>query len=125
MIKIFKDTKQIVNLISVQLDMVRARLLKFQFSFHSQKCVYLSCVEIFQFIFKDYFKYFEFTHKLKSFTNSKIKGMNEKPKSKGSRNKINSGLAKANKSYAVRGLGVAVFQYEVLNSIKSTINTSL
>ena len=123
--KVLKDMKQLMSIKLVQLDMVRAKLPKFQFSFHSHKCVYLSCKEIYLSIFIAIFKGFKFTHRLKSCTNSIIKGIKRKPKSKCSRNQINSGQAKVSDNYAARGLGVTVFRYVVLNSTRSTLTMSL
>src|ERR1700723_1849444 len=105
--------------------MVRAILRKFQFSFHPREGGYLKCTEILQSIFRVGFKDSEFTHRLGSYTKSIIKKMSGKPKSKGSRIHVNSGPAKARNNYAVRGLGVAVKRYGVLNGTRSTLTTSL
>jgi retron-type reverse transcriptase len=123
--KVLKVAKQLAIRVSVQLDMVRAKLPKFQFSFHPREGGYLNCTEIFQSIFRAGFEGSEFTHRLGSFTKSRIKKISGKPKSKGSRIHVNSGPAKASNSYAVRGLGVAVKRYGVLNGTRSTINPSL
>lgn|GEM_PF-1936092 len=124
--KVFENANQLAFRRSVQLDKVRAKLPKFQFSFHPHKGGYLSCKEIIQSIFRVGFKDSEFTHSLGSCTKSTIKKMNGKPKSKCSRSHINSGPAKASNSYAVRGLGVAVdYRYGVLNGTRSTLTTSL
>lgn len=123
--KVLKLAKQLAIRRSVQLDMVRAILHKFQFSFHPRKGGYLNCTEIFQSIFRVGFKGSEFTHRLGSYTKSIIKKMSGKPKSKGSRIHANSGPAKASNSYAVRGLGVAASRYGVLNGTRSTLIPSL
>lgn len=123
--KVIKFAKQLAIRRSVQLDTVRAILHKFQFSFHPRKGGYLNCKEIFQSIFRVGFEGSEFTHRLGSYTKSIIKKMSGKPKSKSSRSHVNSGTAKARNSYAVRGLGVAVIRYGVLNGTRSTITTSL
>lgn len=123
--KVLEDAKQLAARGSVQIDMVRAILPKFQFSFHPRKGGYLSCTEIFQSIFGAGFKGSEFTHRLKSCTKGTIKKISGKPKSIGSRIQTNSGPAKASNSYAVRGLGVAVSRYGVLNGTRSTLTPSL
>lgn len=105
--------------------MVRAILLKFQFSSHPHEGGYLSCTEIYQFRLRVGFEDSEFTHRLESFTKSTIKKMKREPKSKDSRLHANSGSAKARNNYADRGLVVAVKQYGVLNSTRSTISTTL
>ena len=110
---------------SDQLDMVRAILPKFQFPFHSHEGGYLSCIEIFQLLFRAGFEGFGFTQKLESCTKSTIKEMSEKPKSKGSRISTNSGPATASNGQAVRGLGVAVNRYWVRNGTRSTLKMSL
>ena len=123
--KVHKVAKQLAIWGSVQLAMVRAILHKFQFSFHPREGGYLNCTEIFQSIFRVGFKDSEFTHRLGSYTKNIIKKMSGKPKSKGSRIHVNSGPAKARNNYAVRGLGVAVKRYGVLNGTRSTLTTSL
>ena len=123
--KVLKIMKQLMLRGSVQLDMVRAILPKFQFSFHPREGGYLSCTEIFQSIFGAGFEGSEFTHRLKSCTKGTIKKISGKPKSIGSRIQTNSGHAKARYSYAVRGLVLAVLGYGVLNSTRSTLKTSL
>lgn len=123
--KVLENAKQLANRGSVQIDMVRAILPKFQFSFHPREGGYLSCTEIFQSIFGAGFEGSEFTHRLKSCTKGTIKKISGKPKSIGSRIQTNSGNAKARYSYAVRGLGLAVLGYGVLNSTRSTLTTSL
>jgi group II intron reverse transcriptase/maturase len=123
--KVFETAKQIGARRSVQLDMVRAILHKFQFPFHSHEGGYLSCIELFQHIFRASFEGSGFTHKLESCTKSTIKGMNGKPKSKGSRINTNSGPATASNGHAVRGLEVAVNRYGVHNSTRSTLKMSL
>ena len=123
--KVFNNVKQITFRRSVQVDMVRATLLKFQFSFHPREGGYLSCTEIFQSIFGAGFEGPEFTHRLESCTKSTIKKVSGKPKSICSRNQTNSGPAKASNSYAVRGLELAVSRYGVLNGTRSTVKTSL
>ena len=123
--KVFENAKQLVARRSVQIDMVRARLPKFQFSFHPRKGGYLSCTEIFQSIFGASFEGYEFTHRMKSCTKGTIKKISGKPKSIGSRIQTNSGSAKASNCYADRGLGVAVSRYGVLNCTRSTVITSL
>ena len=123
--KVFEDAKQLAARRSVQIDMVRATLPKFQFSFHPREGGYLSGTEIFQSIFGVGFKDSEFTHRLKSCTKGTIKKISGKPKSIGSRILTNSGPAKASNCYAVRGLGVAVSRYGVLNGTRSTLITSL
>lgn len=111
----------------VQLDKVRAKLLKFKFSIHHHKGVYLSSTDIIQSIFRVGFKYSGFPHKKESYTKFKgiIKKMKWKPKSKGSRWHVNSGPAKARLSYAVRGLGVAVKRNGVSSNTRITFATSL
>jgi nicotine oxidoreductase len=123
--KVFESSKQLGARRSVQLDMVRAILHKFQFPFHSQEGGYLSCIELSQHIFRASFEGSGFTHKLESCTKSTIKGMNGKPKSKGSRINTNSGPATATNGHAVRGLEVAVNRYGVRNSTRSTLKMSL
>ncbi len=123
--KVFKFAKQIANKGSVQLDMVRAKLPKFQFSFHPHKGGYLICIEIFQSIFRVGFKDTKITHRLKSYTKSIIKKINGKPKSKSSRIHANSGPAKVGNGYAVRGLGITVNRYVVLNRTRRANNSPL
>lgn len=123
--KVLLSMKQIVQIGSVQLDMVRAILPEFQFSFHPRKGGYLSCAEILQSIFRAGFEGSGFTHRLWSFTNCVIKKMSGKPTSISSRFHINSGSAKARNSYAVRGLGVAANRYGVLNSTRSAPTATL
>lgn len=123
--KVPKVAKQLAIRGSVQLDMVRATLHKFQFPFHPREGGYLNCIEIYQSIFRAGLEGSESTHRLESFTKSIIKEMSGKPKSKCSRTHVNSGPANASNSYAVRGLGVAVKRYGVLNSTRSTLKTSL
>ena len=120
--KVTKIAEQPVILGSVQLDKVRAILPKFQFPSHSHEGGYLSCIEIFQHLFRAGFEGSEYTQVLESCTKSTIKEMSGKPKSKGSRNNTNSGPATASNGHAVRGLGVAVNRYGVRNG---TISTSL
>jgi hypothetical protein len=123
--KVLEIVKQLAIRESVQINMVRAILPKFQFSFHPHKGEYLNCIEIFQSKFRAGFEGSEYTHRLRSFTKSIIKKMSGKPKSISSRSYANSGPAKARNSYAVRGLGVTVNRYVVLNSTRSTFTTSL
>nr|YP_009517244.1 hypothetical protein DXG02_000007 [Myochromella boudieri]AYE93129.1 hypothetical protein DXG02_000007 [Myochromella boudieri] len=111
---------------SVQLDMVRAILPKFQFPSHSHEGGYLRCIEIFQLLLRAGFEGFGFTQKLESCTKSTIKEMSEKPKSKGSRINTNSGPATVSNGQAVRWLGVAVHnRYGVRNGTRSTLKKSL
>lgn len=123
--KVPKIVKQLAIKGSVQLDMIRATLPEFQFSFHPHKGGYLHCTEIFQPIFRLGFEESEYTHRLGSFTKSIIKRMSGKSKSKRSRTIANSGPAKVRNNYAVRGLGVAAYRYGVPNSTRSMFNTSL
>lgn len=123
--KVFETAKQLGARRSVQLDMVRAILPKFQFPSHSQEGGYFSCIEIFQHFFGANFEGSGITQKLGSCAKSTIKEMNEKPKSKGSRINTNSGPATASIGHAVRGLGVAVNKYGVLNGTRSTLKMSL
>ncbi|KAL0953080.1 hypothetical protein HGRIS_005418 [Hohenbuehelia grisea] len=123
--KVLEAAKHLVAKGSVQLDMVRAILPKFQFPFHSHEGGYLRCIEIYQLLLRAGFEGSEYTQRLENCTKGTSKEMNEKPKSKGSRININSGPAKASKGYAVRGLGVAVGRYGVPNSTRSTLLMSL
>nr|AYE93406.1 hypothetical protein C0993_000042 [Termitomyces sp.] len=123
--KVLEVAKHLAAWGSVQLDMVRAILPKFQFPSHSHKGEYLRCIEIFQHFLGAGFEGSENTQKLESCTKRTIKEMSEKPKSKCSRNFTNSGPAKASNGYAVRGLGVAVNRYGVHNSTRSTLKMSL
>jgi len=123
--KVFETAKQLGARRSVQLDMVRAILPKFQFPSHSHEGGYRSCIEIFQHLFRASFEGFGFTQKLESCKKSTTKGMNGKPKSKGSRINTNSGPATASNGNAFRGLGVAVNRYGVRNSTRSTLKMSL
>jgi hypothetical protein len=123
--KVLKNAKHLAKWGSVKLDMVRAKLPKFQFPSHSYEGGYLRCIEIFQFLFKAGFEGFGCTQKLESCTKSTIKEMSEKPKSKCSRINTNSGPATASNGHAVRGLGVAVNRYGVRNGTRSTLKMSL
>jgi hypothetical protein len=73
--KVLKVAKQLGNRGSVQLDMVRAILLKFKFSFHPHEGGYLRCTEIYHSIFRVGFKGSEFTHRMESYTKGIIKKM--------------------------------------------------
>ena len=123
--KVLIIMKQLMMRGSVQLDMVRATLPKFQFSFHPREGGYLSCKEIFQSISRAGFEGSGFTHRLGSYTKSAIKKISGKPKSKGSRFRTNSGTAKVGNGYAVRGLEVAAYKYVVLNGTRSALTTTL
>lgn len=123
--KVIEVLKQLGTRRSVQLDKVRAILPKFQFPSHSHEGGYLSCIEIFQHFFRASFEGSGITQKLGSCTKSTIKETNGKPKSKGSRTNTNSGPATASNGHAVRGLGVTVNRYVVLNGTRSTSKTSL
>ena len=123
--KVLKIMKQLMLRGSVQLDMVRAILPKFQFSFHPREGGYLSCKEIFQSIFRAGFEGSGFTHRLGSYTKSAIKKISGKPTSKGSRVRTNSGPAKVGNGYAVRGLGVVANRYVVLNGTRSALTATL
>nr|AYE93247.1 hypothetical protein C0995_000106 [Termitomyces sp.] len=123
--KVLKIVKQLTIKGSVQLDMIRAILPEFQFSFHPHKGGYLHCIEIFQTIFRFGFEESDYTHRLGSYTKSIIKRMSGKSKSKRSRTIANSGPAKVRNNYAVRGLGVAAYKYGVPNSTRSMFKTSL
>ena len=113
--KVLEALMQLLVRGSVQLDMVRAIQPKFQFPSHSHEGGYLSCIEIFQHLFRAGFEGSEYTQVLESCTKSTIKEMNGKPKSKGSRINTNSGPATASNGHAVRGLGVTVHGYGVRN----------
>jgi nicotine oxidoreductase len=121
--KVLVVLKQIGTIWSVQLDMVRATLPKFQFPFHPHVGVYLICAEIYQSRFKAAFEGFKYALRLGSFTKGKIKEMSGEPKSKRSRSVANSGSAKASNSYADRGLGVAVKWFGTPNGVRSTYLT--
>lgn len=123
--KVLETAKQLGAIRSVQLDTVRAILPKFQFPSHSHEGGYLSCIEIFQHLFRASFEGSGFTQKLESCKKSTTKGMNGKPKSKCSRINTNSGPATASNGHAVRGLGVAVNRYGVHNGTRSTLKMSL
>ena len=74
--KVLKVAKQLLIRGSVQLDMVRAKLLKFKFSFHPHEGEYLRITEIYHTIFRVGFKCSEFTHRMESYTKGIIKKMN-------------------------------------------------
>ena len=123
--KVLKSLKQLEIRGSVQIDMVRAILPKFQFPIHSHEGGYLSCIEISQLLFGASFEGSEFTQRLECCTKGTIKEINGEPKSICSRFDTNSGPATASNGYAVRGLGVTANRYGVLNSTRSTLKVSL
>ena len=110
---------------SVQLDMVRAILPEFQFSFHPREGGYLSCIEIFQSIFRAGFEGLEFTHRLGSYTKSVIKKISRKPTSKCSCYRTNSGIATVSNYYANRGNVITANRYVLLNGNRSALTTTL
>lgn len=122
--KVLTVEKQLSTERSVQVDMVRAKLPELQLLWHSREGEYLNCIEMILSRFIAGFEGNKFTPWKASFTKSIIKEVKREPKSTSSITSTTAGFAKGDKTYANRGLVLAVNKYGVLNGTRSTILSS-